>query len=511
MALQQSNNDQDENLVLVHIPLDLYPYFLKAVLRLLFDEIPPHQEEGFEDEDVVLDDIDPRFGGRSNDQPAFLNISITPVEVSVICPRRLVDKYFTPLMDQLDRVNASLRSRVEVSENDYIAMQVLGQGLEAGKRVLELTSPLAMAGMYVRRRNCILHITEDNTYFSYSSIFFISTYFSDYIIVPFHSKTSVMSALESRGFQFDHATDAFVNSPLGSPLPHLERRLSNAVPLVTPPPSTIAELQSRTFDSLRKHQISPYVNDSLRLVQCAAHHQYNREEESSMSILRDALTTVLLVDEPRFLSLTLPSLDPAASLLLEKRLLPRFARHSSSRQDYDDGSGLLLGSKEDCLIPIMLDLRGLPLEATGIVCGVAGRLAEATHSLGGHETNGNDNHSNKNSANVSIVGSHGSSVLGSVPALFDTIGTRLATSSKKHTLPPLPPTTHHHLQPDVDSTADAVEISFLSTARAGTIIVGEDELRRAIDALEAEKGCEARLEDAPLQMENPTDANVEVV
>ncbi|CAL5871264.1 uncharacterized protein PFLUO_LOCUS5512 [Penicillium psychrofluorescens] len=464
-------NFLDENLVLVHIPLDLYPYFLKAVLRLLFDEIPPHQEEGFEDEDVVLDDIDPRFGGRSNDQPAFLNISITPVEVSVICPRRLVDKYFTPLMDQLDRVNASLRSRVEVSENDYIAMQVLGQGLEAGKRVLELTSPLAMAGI----------------------------------------KTSVMSALESRGFQFDHATDAFVNSPLGSPLPHLERRLSNAVPLVTPPPSTIAELQSRTFDSLRKHQISPYVNDSLRLVQCAAHHQYNREEESSMSILRDALTTVLLVDEPRFLSLTLPSLDPAASLLLEKRLLPRFARHSSSRQDYDDGSGLLLGSKEDCLIPIMLDLRGLPLEATGIVCGVAGRLAEATHSLGGHETNGNDNHSNKNSANVSIVGSHGSSVLGSVPALFDTIGTRLATSSKKHTLPPLPPTTHHHLQPDVDSTADAVEISFLSTARAGTIIVGEDELRRAIDALEAEKGCEARLEDAPLQMENPTDANVEVV
>ncbi|KAJ5832020.1 hypothetical protein N7474_000331 [Penicillium riverlandense] len=482
----------DENLVLVHIPLDLYPYFLKAVLRLLFDEIPPLEEEGVEEEDVVLDDIETGSGRKSNDQPAFLNISITPVEVSVICPRRLVDKYFTPLMDQLDRVNASLRSRVEISENDYIAMQVLGQGLEAGKRVLELTSPLAMAGI---------------------SIFFISTYFSDYIIVPLHSKTSVMSALESRGFQFDCATDTFINSPLGSPLPHLERRLSDAGRLVTPPPSTLAELQTRTFDSLRKRQISPYVDDSLRLVQCAAHHQYTREEESSMTILRDALTTVLLVDEPRFFSLTLPSLDPAASLLLEKRLLPRFARHSSSHKDYEDGSGLLLGSKEDYLIPIMLDLRDLPLEATGIVCGVAGRLAEATHTLGGgHETNSNDNtRSNNDSGNSSIVGSHGSSVLGSVPALFETIGTRLATSGKKHTLAPLPPTTHHHLKPDIDSTADAVEISFLSTARAGTIIVGEDELRRAIDALEAEKGHEAHLEDAPLQMENPADAEVEVV
>ncbi|KAJ5620808.1 hypothetical protein N7510_004792 [Penicillium lagena] len=485
-------NFLDENLVLVHIPLDLYPYFLKAVLRLLFDEIPPLEEEGPEDEDVVLDDIEPEFGRKSNDQPAFLNISITPVEVSVICPRRLVDKYFTPLMNQLDLVNASLRSRVEVSENDYIAMQVLGQGLEAGKRVLELTSPLAMAGI---------------------SIFFISTYFSDYIIVPLHSKTSVMSALESRGFQFDNATDTFVTSPLGSPSLHPERRLSNATPLATPPPSTLAELQTRTFDSLRKRQISPYVDDSLRLVQCAAHHQYNREEESSMSILRDALTTVLLVDEPRFLSLTLPSLDPAASLLLEKRLLPRFARLSSSHKDYEDGSGLLLGSKEDYLIPIMLDLRDLPLEATGIVCGVAGRLAQATHTLGGgHETNGNDNsHSSNDSGNVNIVGSHGSSVLGSVPALFDTIGTRLGTSGKKHTLTPLPPTIHHHLKPDIDAAADAVEISFLSTARAGTIIVGEDELRRAIDALEAEKGSETGLEDAPMQLENPADTEVEGV
>lgn len=81
--------------------------------------------------------------------PAFLNVSITPVEVSVICPRRLVEKYFDPFINQLSQVDASLRSRVDVSDNDYIAMQVLGQGLEAGKRVLELTSPLAMAGMCV--------------------------------------------------------------------------------------------------------------------------------------------------------------------------------------------------------------------------------------------------------------------------------------------------------------------------------------------------------------------------
>lgn len=444
----------------MHIPLVLYPYFFKPVLSLIYDEISPLDEEERE-EGVFLEDIeDASEQGSDYKQPAFLNVSITPVEVSVICPRRLVQKYFQPLMDELNQLDTSLHSRLDVSENDYIAMQVLGQGLEAGKRVLELTSPLAMAGI---------------------SIFFISTYFSDYILVPIHSKASVISALEARGFQFENATAAFINQ-LSPTSPHSERPPTDAIPPVTLPPSTVAELQSRTLETLRKCQISPCVDDTIRLVQCAAHHQYNREE-SSMSILRDALTTVLLHDNPRFLSLTLAALDPAASLLLEKRLLPRFARPSISPQDYEDGSGLLLGSKEEFLVPIMLDLRDLPLEASGIVCGVAGRLAEAAANPARAVS----------SEDGGIVGSNDSSVIGSVPALFDTFGSRLALggSDKKTPTHQLAPTMHR-LKPEINSSSEAVEISFLSTARAGTIIVGEDELRRAIDALEAEK-----MQDSP--------------
>ena len=36
---------------------------------------------------------------------------------------------------------------------------------------------------------------------------------------------------------------------------------------------------------------------------------------------------------------------------------------------------MLLGRKEAFLIPITLNLESLPLEATGIICGVADRLA----------------------------------------------------------------------------------------------------------------------------------------
>ncbi|KAJ5723610.1 hypothetical protein N7488_001645 [Penicillium malachiteum] len=490
----------EERLALIHIPLELYTYFFKSVLRLIYDEISSLDEDQktHEDDDGDFEDFeDDSEKGSEYHQPAFLNVSITPVEVSVIGPRRLVDKYFEPSLKELNQLDSQLRSRLVVSENDYIAMQVLGQGLEAGKRVLELTSPLAMAGMYVKLPLHIYfkfdivsrplptpefpHILTHSIYTT-SSIFFISTYFSDYILVPLHSKASVISTLENRGFQFENATAAFINNPLSPTSPRFEEQRGDLIPPVTPPPSTLAELQTRTFANLRKRQISPYVDDSLRLVQCAAHHQYNREE-SSMSILRDALTTTLLIDEPRFLSLTLAALDPAASLLLEKRLLPRFASPTSSHQGYEDGSGLLLGSKEDYLIPIMLDLRDLPLEASGIVCGVAGRLAEATY---GHSSRA------AGSGDLSIVSSNESSVIGSVPALFDTFGTRLALGGLDKNKRPnvhhhsLPQTTHH-LKPDIDSSADAVEISFLSTARAGTIIVGEDELRRAIDALEAEK------------------------
>lgn len=121
---------------MVHIPLELYPYFVKSVLNLIFDETPPLG-------DAPQDDAD------EYKPPAFMNVSITPVEVSIICPRRLLDKYFVPVIDELGELDAALQARLVVSDKTFIVMQVLGEGLEAGRRVLDLTTPLALAGMYV--------------------------------------------------------------------------------------------------------------------------------------------------------------------------------------------------------------------------------------------------------------------------------------------------------------------------------------------------------------------------
>lgn len=122
---------------MVHIPLDLYPFFVQPLLRLLFCDIPAINESEDEDTD---------HASQTPFNLGFVNLSLTPVEASVVCSRQLADRFFVPLASKLNKLAAADKT-VSVSKDDYIAMQVEGQGLDAGRRVLELTGPLALAGM----------------------------------------------------------------------------------------------------------------------------------------------------------------------------------------------------------------------------------------------------------------------------------------------------------------------------------------------------------------------------
>ncbi|KAF2646883.1 hypothetical protein P280DRAFT_20770 [Massarina eburnea CBS 473.64] len=378
---------KETELALIHIPLHLYTSFLQTVLQLLLPNESRTNGATANGNGTVLP---PK--GWPYEHP-FVNISITPLECSVVCSRTLTEQLFVPALNSLDPTS---RSQVSITTDNYVVMQVDGEGLDAGQRVLELTSPLALAGI---------------------SIFFITTYFSDYILVPDKYRTQVVHALEERGFQFEDQTSSYVN-PSAHTRKHSSTSSFEVQPPGTPPPANISELQIRTFATLKRRNIHPSVDSDLRLVQCAGrkdstdnmHQSGNRRSVTSTA--EDALHLGLVkclisLPHPKFLSLTLTDTEPA-SLLLDHTLLPNFT------QD------ILLGSKDDYLIPIMLDLRELPMESTGIICGVAGRLVGATSG-------------------------------------------------------------------QLEST---VEMSYLSTARAGTVMVGEDELDRALSALRgAEKGA----------------------
>lgn len=394
----------DTQLALIHIPLHLYSNFLQPILQLLLPTSRPSSSGSTS------------TNGSSNQRSTrkswayehpFTNISVTPVECSIACSRELAEDLFTPVRDSLDPAN---RDQVSITNEDYIVMQVDGEGLDAGQRVLELTSPLAMAGI---------------------SIFFITTYFSDYILVPVRARGQVIKALEDRGFAFEQTTSSYVN-PIANPLNTHTRNKSScssfeslSPPPGTPPPASIHELQTRTFSLLKRRNIVFAVDPSIQLVQCAGSKDSASARPASGGVLNGSslasrshqpsiedtlhlglVKCLISAPRPNFLSLTLTDAEPA-SVLLEKRLLPNFA------------PDVLLGSKEDVLVPITLDLRELPLESTGIVCGVAGRLVGGTRGMGGFEGEG----------------------------------------------------------------SDAVEMSYLSTARAGTVMVGEEELERAMQAL----------------------------
>ena len=132
---------QEPHLALIHIPIELYGFCLQPILRLLFGE----------DHDEDASSIP--WTNRHD----FLNISITPAECSIICTRHLADRFITPVANVLNRLYrgstngsggaSNPKTEIEISNEDYIVIQVDGQGLDAGQRVLELTSPLAMAGM----------------------------------------------------------------------------------------------------------------------------------------------------------------------------------------------------------------------------------------------------------------------------------------------------------------------------------------------------------------------------
>ncbi|ORX92824.1 ACT domain-domain-containing protein [Clohesyomyces aquaticus] len=378
---------KDTQLALIHIPLHLYSRFFQPILQLLLpneSRCPsPTNDNGA---------VRP-LKGWPYEHP-FVNISITPVECSVVCSRSLARELFIPARDALD---AASKGQVHITNEDFVVMQVDGEGLDAGQRVLELTSPLALAGI---------------------SIFFITTYFSDYILVPLRCRAQVVHALEDRGFQFEDQTSSYVN-PSHHGRNHSSTSSFEAPSPGTPPPATISELQTRTFATLKRRNIIPTVDPELRLIQCAGRRDASRSNGMTQGRNRNSMTSaaddalhlglvkcLITLPYPKFLSLTLTDTEPA-SLLLDRTLLPNFT------QD------ILLGSKEDHLIPITLDLRELPMESTGIVCGVAGRLVGGT----------------------------------------------------------------------AGQLESAVEMSYLSTARAGTVMVGEDELQRALGALRgAENG-----------------------
>jgi hypothetical protein len=338
-----TDGKQEGQFSLIHIPLQLYSSLLQPILRVLLPHGGPSQS--CEPEGLLE-------GLSIDNKHGFLNISVTPIECSIVCHVSWARNVFAPVINRLSKEESK---QCQISKDTYIVFSVSSAGMEAGQRVLDLTAPLAMAGI---------------------PIFFITTYYTDFILVPSKDRQTVGSALLARGFEFSENDSAYV-----APTPMSHARIPSTIsdPPSTPPPSNVAELQIRTFTQLKKKNVVPFVEPDLHLVQCSGKEilpegdylfrNGNGANNGHVSSWLDNMDPKLyiglvaaLVQQPRFLSLTLAQED-APSLLLDRSLLGLFGNS-------------ITGDTDSTLVPIFLDLVDLPLESTGIVCGVAGRLVD---------------------------------------------------------------------------------------------------------------------------------------
>ncbi|CAG8978879.1 hypothetical protein HYALB_00005216 [Hymenoscyphus albidus] len=357
ILVEHTDGIQEGQFSLIHVPLHLYSALLQPILRVL---LPHGGPTGSDEPEGLLE------GLSTDNKHGFLNISVTPIECSIVCHTSWARNVFEPVIKKLPK---EASKQVQISKENYIIFSVSSAGMEAGQRVMDLTAPLAMAGI---------------------PIFFITTYYTDFILVPSKDRATVGTALLDRGFEFSENDSAYV-----APTSISHSRNTSSIPSnppSTPPPTNVAELQSRTFNQLRKRNVIPFVEPGLRLIQCSGkeltreneyhHHSHNgsngtRTPPSWLDNLDPKLYLGLvsaLTQPPRFLSVTLAQ-DDAPSLLVDKNLLWLF--------------GTSIAGDTDCdLVPIFLDLVDLPLESTGIVCGVAGKLVDEMRCF---EANGNGN------------------------------------------------------------------------------------------------------------------------
>lgn len=133
----------ETKLSLVHIPLDKYERHIPTILKLLFPPAPKSDTQGHDGRDENLVPDDESWANKH----AFLNISITPIECSIVCDTELAEALFETAFKQAQACDPSNTDYGSISSEVFVVISVEGAGMEAGQRVLELTSPLALAGM----------------------------------------------------------------------------------------------------------------------------------------------------------------------------------------------------------------------------------------------------------------------------------------------------------------------------------------------------------------------------
>jgi hypothetical protein len=177
VIVNDTDGSQKDQFSLIHIPLPLYTALLQPILRVLHPREHPSHPSEFED---ILE------GVSTDGKHGFLNISVTPIECSIVCHTTWAQNVFAPVIARLPRESSK---QVQISKDTYNVFDVISAGIEEGQRVMDVAPPLAMAGIH---------------------IFFIPTYYTNFILAPSKDHHTVARVLLAYGFEFSENDSAYL-------------------------------------------------------------------------------------------------------------------------------------------------------------------------------------------------------------------------------------------------------------------------------------------------------------
>lgn len=263
-----------------------------------------------DDEEEVVDE----------DDDGFYHVAFTPSECTII----FSEKYLL-LFDSALAVSRQLKKDIKLFPDSFYLLEIAGDGLNIGKRVLEITEPLSQGGI---------------------SLFFLSNYFSDIVLIPCFARDRVVSLLEQKGFSFANSIKSYNGSLRSSE-------------------STLMEK-----DVFEEFDIRPKISSSVKLVLTGARSTDNRVILEK-TILALASNSPNGDNFPKFFSIT-KTLQDEILLLLPKNFGKYFGFQKRN----------LVGSLDELMIPINIDLFKLPIDSKGIVSGIAKKVIKKFDLIG---------------------------------------------------------------------------------------------------------------------------------
>lgn len=289
-------------------------------------------------------------------------------------------------------------------------------------------------------------------------MYLMTTQVTDFVRFPTGCKPKVVAKLRELGFGISIYEDEERNIPSVFSYENSDAGAGKRSRFIPVPPC-LAEMEKRAVAWMRESNVLPIVNRAMRMVFSLVAAPDGSPVKSPMALIRELLITVLTVDNPQFLSLTWTTTDRAICLGIEERLKPRFEigpNPYSTETNY-------LGSDLDIYYPVMLDMRGLTTDTTGVADGVASIVSYAVNRQ------------------ITIAPTP------KQPIIACPRGARLpdpGVGFAEHRVAmgrSLPTIVALNFGKPVKRPVD---ILFLNTANVGTVLVGEHELRRVTSALE---------------------------